>query len=164
MYLPVSGIEAESIVDGPGYRFTIFTQGCPHRCPGCHNPQTHPMEGGELVEIGLLLAEILKNPLLTGVTFSGGEPFLHAGVLAELAGRIHAHGLNVITYSGYTYEELTAGGEHQWKKLLDETDYLIDGPFLLAQKSLQLKFRGSKNQRIIDMRATRQAGNVITAD
>lgn len=165
-YLRICGIAEESIVDGPGVRFTIFTQGCPHGCPGCHNPQTHPEDGGTLIETNRLVEEIVRNPLLAGVTFSGGEPFCHAGVLADLAVKLHQHGLNIITYSGYTYERLTAGadGANHWKELLDETDYLIDGPFLIEQRSLRLKFRGSENQRVIDMGATRQAGVVITTE
>ena len=103
--LRVAGIVEESIVDGPGYRFTIFTQGCPHDCPGCHNPQTHPIDGGTEVSVRTLYDRILRNPLLRGVTFSGGEPFLQAAPLAALATAVHAAGkLDVVTYTGYTYE------------------------------------------------------------
>lgn len=109
--LRVSGIVEESIVDGPGYRFTVFTQGCLHGCPGCHNPQTHPLDGGTEVSADALFDQGLqRNPLLRGVTFSGGEPFLQAAALAPLAARIHAQTrLDVVTYTGYTYEALRDG-------------------------------------------------------
>ena len=165
--LRVAGIVEESIVDGPGYRFTIFTQGCPHDCPGCHNPQTHPIDGGTEGSVRTLYDRILRNPLLRGVTFSGGEPFLQAAPLAALATAVHAAGkLDVVTYTGYTYEYLTANAtaENAWAELLAQTDYLIDGPFLLAEKSLDLKFRGSRNQRILDMRATRAAGEPVLTE
>lgn len=163
--LRISGIVSESIVDGPGYRFTIFTQGCPHKCPGCHNPQTHSPEDGSVVHIDKLLHKITENPLLKGVTFSGGEPFLQALPLAKLARGIHAAGLDIICYSGYTYEQLTDGANYEngWWGLLGEIDYLIDGPFVIAEKSLLLKFRGSKNQRILDMKKTREAGHAVSA-
>ena len=165
--LRVSGIVEESIVDGPGYRFTVFTQGCLHGCPGCHNPQTHPLDGGTEVSADALFDRIARNPLLRGVTFSGGEPFQQAAALAPLAARIHAQTrLDVVTYTGYTYEALRDGAtaENAWADLLEQTDYLIDGPFLLAEKSLDLKFRGSRNQRILDMRATRAAGEPVLTE
>ena len=163
--LRVSGIVEESIVDGPGYRFTVFTQGCLHGCPGCHNPQTHPLDGGtEVSPDEILRMAVDQKPFYGrrgGVTFSGGEPTFQAAALAPLAARIHAQTrLDVVTYTGYTYEALRDGAtaENAWADLLEQTDYLIDGPFLLAEKSLELKFRGSRNQRILDMRATRAAG------
>ncbi|MGB2579656.1 anaerobic ribonucleoside-triphosphate reductase activating protein [Elusimicrobium simillimum] len=165
-FVLVSGIIEESVVDGPGYRFTVFTQGCPHSCPGCHNPQTHSLDGGTLVNINQLFTSFQKNPLLRGITLSGGEPFIQAEVASKLAKMAHGLGKDVVTYTGYVYEYLVAGAskENGWQKLLDETDYLIDGPFLIKQKSLTLKFRGSKNQRIIDMKATRLAGRVVTVE
>ena len=162
----IAGIEPESIVDGPGYRYTIFTQGCPHNCPGCHNPETHPLEGGTKVEIEQIFAEVKVKPVLRGVTFSGGEPFLQAKPLAALAKCIHSIGKTVITYSGYTYEYLCeyATEENGWADLLEQTDYLIDGPYIEEQASLEIKFRGSRNQRIIDIKRTRQLGSVVCAE
>ena len=106
MELRIAGTANDSIVDGPGIRFTIFTQGCPHHCEGCHNPQTHDFSGGKLADTDELLDRIRSNPLLDGVTFSGGEPFCQAEALAELGSRIRSLGLNIVTYTGYTFEEL----------------------------------------------------------
>ncbi len=163
--LRISGIVRESVVDGPGIRFVVFTQGCPHHCPGCHNPGTHPFDGGKLVETGQILAEIDKNPLLKGVTLSGGEPFCQPGPLAELAREAHRRGLDVITYSGYTLEQLLEkeGEEPDIGAFLRETDFLVDGRFLEAEKSLLLKFRGSKNQRILDVKESLARGVPVEA-
>lgn len=149
--LRLCGIEPESVVDGPGMRYVVFTQGCPHRCPGCHNPQSHPFDGGFEATIEELLKEISQNPMLKGVTFSGGEPFCQAGLLAELAERVHGLGLDVVTYTGYRYEDLLKNGDES-VKLLDQTDLLIDGPFIQEERDLTLAFRGSRNQRLIDLR------------
>ena len=162
--LRISGVEPESIVDGPGFRYTVFTQGCPHDCPGCHNPQTHPFDGGRLADIRTLITEICENPLLRGVTFSGGEPFCQAATLAELGRMAHAHGLDVVTFTGYLYEELLEKHDSAIDDLLAQTDVLIDGPFVLAEKDLTLRFRGSRNQRVIDMNETRRTGSVVLAD
>ena len=106
MEIRIAGTENDSIVDGPGFRFTIFTQGCPHNCPGCHNPQTHDFNGGNVVDTDELFQKILANPLLDGVTFSGGEPFCQAASLCDLGKRIKEHGLDIITYTGFTWEYL----------------------------------------------------------
>ena len=129
----------------------VFTQGCTHRCPGCHNPETHPFEGGRVVDIEELFAEIRENPLLKGVTFSGGEPFCQPGPLAELARMVHGIGKDVTTYTGYLYEDLLNMPDPDVADLLAQTDTLIDGPFILAEKDLTLSFRGSRNQRIIKL-------------
>ena len=149
--LRINGVVAESCVDGPGLRYVIFVQGCPHHCEGCHNPQTHDFHGGNEVSTDKILAEIKSDPLLSGVTFSGGEPFCQAGVLAELAQEIHALGMDVMVYSGWTLEQLKekAKKEEGVKALLDQTDILVDGPFILAERDLELDFRGSRNQRVI---------------
>ncbi len=150
--LRVAGIVAESIVDGPGLRFVIFAQGCLHHCKGCHNPSTFDVNGGTLMDTDDLIAKIKKNPLLKGVTFSGGEPFLQAYAFSEIAKECHLMGLDVLSYTGYTFEELVAGfGAHpEWKSLLENIDVLIDGPFIEEKKSLMLLFRGSSNQRILN--------------
>ena len=164
--LRISGIIRESVVDGPGVRFVVFTQGCPHHCPGCHNPDTHSFEGGKLVDINRIAGEISKNPLLKGVTMSGGEPFCQPGALAELAHIVHAKGLDVMVYSGYTFEQLLkrAETEPDVQALLSETDVLVDGRFIQAEKSLLLKFRGSKNQRILDIPQSLAKGEPIWAE
>lgn len=157
------GLVAESIVDGPGYRTAIFTQGCPYHCPGCHNPESQSFEGGKLWTLDEVEKQFSANPLLSGITLSGGEPAEQAEACAELAHRAHQKGLNVWTYSGSTLEKLTerAQTDAALKRLLDETDVLVDGPFILAERSLELDFCGSRNQRVIDMQKTRQAGKVV---
>ena len=153
--LRIAGIINESIVDGPGIRLVVFAQGCKHNCPGCHNPETHSFTGGTLVSIDTIIENICKNPILDGITLSGGDPFEQAEVFAELAHKTKALGLNVITYTGYTYEELLKGSKKNiaWRKLLKETDTLVEGRFELDKKNFLLKFRGSENQRIIDLKA-----------
>lgn len=153
MDIRIAGTVNDSIVDGNGIRFTIFTQGCPHQCKGCHNPQTHDFNGGEIVSEDELLDKIKANPLLDGVTFSGGEPFCQAAALASLGRKIHSMGgLDIVTYTGYTFEELTSGFDKhpEWKELLEETDILIDGRFEESLKSYDIRFRGSTNQRYLD--------------
>ena len=165
MELRIAGTVNDSIVDGPGIRFTIFTQGCPHNCEGCHNPQTHDFNGGVLADTDELLEKIKGNPLLDGVTFSGGEPFCQAHILAELGKQIKALGMNIITYTGYTFEKLYENRqENSWGELLDVTDYLIDGPFILAQKDWEIKFRGSSNQRYIDCQESMKQGKAVECE
>ncbi len=165
MHLQLSGTANDSIVDGPGLRFTIFVQGCPHHCKGCHNPQTHPFDGGTASDTDELLEKIKANPLLDGVTFSGGEPFCQAQALAALGTHIRALGLNIITYTGYTFEYLYAHrSEDGIGALLEVTDYLVDGPFIEAQKSYQLHFRGSANQRILDCSASLAQGCAVETE
>ena len=158
--LRLYGLVTDSIVDGPGYRTAVFTQGCPHNCPGCHNPGSHAPEGGTLWTLDDVEKKFTGNPLLSGVTLSGGEPFAQAEACAELARRAHQHGLNVWTYTGYTYERLLqrAQNEPDVQALLAQTDVLVDGPFLLAERSLDLLYRGSRNQRLIDLQHTRETG------
>ena len=150
--LRLAGIVEDSIVDGPGLRLTLFTQGCPHGCPGCHNPETHPLNGGSFHTVEELAARYRENPLLSGVTFSGGEPFLQAAPLARLGARIHALGGTVITYTGYIFEELArrAREDAAVAALLEATDLLIDGPYIEALRSLDIAWRGSSNQRLLD--------------
>lgn len=151
MKLRVAGRVADSIVDGPGLRYALFTQGCPRACPGCHNPQTQPLEGGEETTVETILSEIDADPLLDGVTFSGGEPFLQAAPLAELAREIKKRNLNLITYTGYLWEELIAANDPDWNALLAELDVVVDGPFVRALRDWTFKFAGSTNQRFIDV-------------
>lgn len=161
--LRIAGIVKESVVDGPGIRFVIFSQGCKHNCKGCHNPETHDVNSGKLVDTEEILDEIKKDPLLLGVTFSGGEPFLQAKPFADLAKQIHKLGLDIITYTGYKFETLISkmNKENDYEELLNNTDILVDGKFILEEKSLMLKFRGSKNQRVIDVKESLKAKKVI---
>lgn len=159
--LRVAGIVEDSIVDGDGFRFTIFVQGCPRRCFHCQNPETQPLEGGHIETIDGLMQQIQSNPLLTGVTFSGGEPFLQCAPLARLAKKIHAAGLDLWSYSGFTLEELQARHDQATDALLNEVDVLVDGEYVEELRDLTLHFRGSSNQRVIDMNATRQKGQIV---
>ena len=148
--LDLSGIVTDSIVDGPGIRTAIFCQGCPHHCPGCHNPETWEFGCGTPMEEEAILEIVRANPLCRGVTFSGGEPFAQAEGYARLARLLKNAGYEVASYSGYTFEELLRGTKAQ-KELLEAIDVLIDGRFLLQERSLELVFRGSRNQRILDV-------------
>ena len=161
MQLRIAGTADDSVVDGEGYRFTIFTQGCPHHCPGCHNPKTWDEGGGRLADTGELLARMAANPLLSGVTFSGGEPFLQPAPLTEIARAAHAQGRSVWAYTGWTLEELRKRQDAAIDALLQEVDVLVDGPYLEAERDLTLRFRGSRNQRLIDMAKTRAAGRAV---
>jgi len=148
----LAGVIKESIVDGPGIRLVVFAQGCVHNCSGCQNPDTHPLDGGYESNTDNILAEIKKNPLLSGVTLSGGEPFLQPKPFALLAGQIKKLKLSVIAYSGFTIEQLLALSkkDKDIKTLLESIDTLVDGKFDPERLSPLLRFRGSDNQRIID--------------
>ncbi len=157
--LRIAGIVNESIVDGEGYRLAVFTQGCPHHCKGCHNPQTWDMNGGEMVDEQQIIDALGKNPLLQGVTFSGGEPFMQPEALAVIAKAAHDMGLDVWSWTGFKYEDLLA--DEKRRGLLKNVDILVDGPFVLEKRNLGLMFRGSENQRVIDVRASMARGEVV---
>jgi len=163
MELRIAGTVRESVVDGPGLRFVIFAQGCKHGCPGCHNPDTWDLSGGTLVKTKDLLEQIKAVKLIKGVTFSGGEPFLQALPLAWIGREVKMLGLDVITYTGYTWENLLALAEvdQAVKELLLVSDYIVDGPFILAERDLDLPFRGSRNQRMIDVVNSLREGKII---
>ena len=156
----LAGIVPDSIVDGPGLRTTLFAQGCPHHCPGCHNPETWSFEGGNEADVDTILGIVRFNPLSRGVTFSGGEPFAQAEGFAEIAKALKAGGYEVASYTGFTFEQLLSGTKAQ-RDLLDQLDVLIDGPFVQAEKSLELAFRGSRNQRIIHVPKSLAAGEAV---
>lgn len=161
MRISLSGVTGDSIVDGPGLRLTIFTQGCLHHCPGCHNPQTHDPEGGSWADTEDILAAAAENPLLDGITLSGGDPFLQPVPCLALAEGAHKIGLNVWTYTGYTWEALWEENAPEKIALLKETDVLVGGPFLLAERSLELRFCGSRNQRLIDVKKSLAEDKVV---
>ena len=158
--LDLAGIVNDSIVDGPGIRMTVFCQGCPHHCAGCHNPETWEFGCGTPMEVERIVDIVRTNPLCRGVTFSGGEPFAQAEGFGKLARLLKEMGYEVASYSGYTFEQLLKGTEAQ-KKLLQSIDVLIDGPFVLSEKSLEISFRGSRNQRIIDVPKSLAAGEAV---
>lgn len=154
MKIRIAGIVNDSIVDGEGVRLTVFTQGCPHHCHGCHNPQTWNLDGGHEIDTEEIVEKLKENPLLSGITFSGGEPFLQPAPLTELAQAAHKLGLDVWSYTGFTLEELEKRTDAQ--QLLNEVDMLVDGPYVEALRDLTLRFRGSSNQRIIDLKELRK--------
>jgi len=161
--LRVASIMEESIVDGPGMRLVVFFQGCRHNCPGCHNPDTHAMDGGYLVSDMEILNRALRNPMLRGITFSGGEPFLQASVIATLAQEARIAGLDIVTYTGFTFEQIMAHRDLDdgFIALLNATDILVDGLFIQELRTLDQPFIGSKNQRIINVPATLNNNEII---
>lgn len=154
--LHLAGLEKNSVVDGPGIRMAIFAQGCPHRCPGCHNPETHLPIGGKYRTVAELLSYYEESNLLRGVTLSGGEPFWQAKAFSSLAKAIRKRGGDIITYTGYYYEDLQKMNDPDVDALISYTDLLIDGPFIKELKTLTLAFRGSSNQRLIPLNETGQ--------
>lgn len=162
----IAGIIKESIVDGPGIRLVVFAQGCKHKCPGCHNPETHSFDGGTLVTVDSILEQAKENPLLDGITLSGGEPFEQAEAFVILAHEAKKLNLDIVTYTGYTYEYIqeNASKHRGWDALLDETDILIDGRYEEDKRNLLLKFRGSENQRMIDVKRTKAEKRIVVVE
>ncbi len=158
----VAGIVSDSITDGPGLRLTLFVQGCERNCQGCHNQSALALDGGNLYTAQEIMDKIKKNPILSGVTFSGGEPMLQAEALLPLARMIKDVGLDLAIYTGFTFEELINHGNALVLELLSLANTLIDGPFILSKKSLKLSFRGSSNQRIINLKESMKQGIAVT--
>lgn len=150
----LSGIAYESLVNGPGMRRVFFSQGCKHDCKGCFNPDTHNFFGGEEMDMDFLIKDVLENPILKGVTFSGGDPFERAEEFAYMAKEFKKGKLSVWCYTGYTFEEILEGSisNKSWDELIKNIDVLIDGKFDIDKKVDGLKFKGSSNQRIIDVK------------
>lgn len=151
MKIRVAALINDSIVDGPGFRYAVYAQGCSHNCKGCHNPQTHDFDGGFEADTDKIWQEISENPLLSGITFSGGDPLFQPLPCLELAKKAHEKNLNVWAYTGYTFEELLKKGDADIMALLNEIDVLVDGRFVLAKRTLELPFRGSTNQRLVNV-------------
>lgn len=161
MNLRIAGIIPESVVDGPGVRMVLFVQGCPHHCEGCHNPDTWDFAGGREADIDELLAAAGRPGLITGITFSGGEPFAQAESLGELALSLKARGFHLTAYSGYTWNELITSPDPHVGVLLGLLDLLVDGPYVAELRSGSLAFRGSRNQRIIRVPESLAAGRIV---
>lgn len=159
----IAGIAQDSIVDGPGLRFAVFTQGCELSCEGCHNPAARDPNGGTEMTVEDIVAEMTRNPLTDGLTLTGGEPFIQAADCSKIAAAARRCGLNVWVYSGYTYEELTvrAGSDRAVLDLLRLTDVLMDGRFVLRERTLSVKWRGSSNQRAIDVPNSLASGEAV---
>lgn len=158
-FIRIAGIVNNSIVDGSGIRYTVFVQGCPHNCKGCHNPQTHGFDDGYVIPIKEIEDEIQKDHLLSGITLSGGEPFCKIRECTRLARFAHSIGLNVWVYSGYEYEQIIS--DPIKKCLLENCDVLVDGEFILDQRDITLNYRGSRNQRVIDIQRSLKAKKII---
>lgn len=156
----IAGIEAESVVDGEGWRFAIFTQGCKHHCKNCHNPQTWDMRGGTQMSIDELVDTIeeafKENILMDGVTLTGGDPLYQPDATFSLCKKLKDLGINIWLYTGFTYEEITK--DEKLMSIMKYIDVLVDGPFIESLKSLELEYRGSSNQRILDMKKTLESG------
>lgn len=157
-------LQEDSIVDGLGIRTVIWTQGCSHNCPSCHNPSTHDFNGGDLVELDDVLEALEDLTGQDGVTFSGGDPMFQPKQCAILAKKVHELGMNVWTYTGFTFEELLDKGSKDILDFLSNIDVLIDGKFDINKKSLDLEFRGSSNQRVIDVPRSLENHEVILVD
>lgn len=161
-HISVSGIVHSSAVDGTGFRDVLFVNYCPHHCDGCHNPETWDRKNGKLMTVQSVYEELTKSSV-TNITFSGGEPFEQARQLAFLAKYIkERHKKTFWVYSGYTFEQILADPEK--KVLLDECDVLVDGKFEKDNRELNMRFRGSLNQRIIDVKKSLEQGKVVLYD
>lgn len=156
-------IQQDSIVDGEGIRSVIWFQGCSHNCPGCHNPETHDFNAGEIVSLEEMKEKIDELEFQAGVTFSGGDPMMQVEALTELASYVHEKGMNVWVYTGFTFEELMTLAEKNdnYRKALEEIDVLVDGRFVLELRSFDAQFRGSSNQRILDVKKSLEQGQAV---
>ena len=163
MQIRLAGIVKESVVDGPGIRMVVFVQGCTHHCPGCHNENTQDPFGGYLSTVQEVIDQLPSNPLVTGMRFSGGEPFMQAGALAVIGKAAKQRNLSVFTYTGFVFETLLEQSRNNpdIAALLAITDVLIDGPFLLEQRDISLAFRGSGNQRLLDVPTSLRQGKAV---
>ncbi len=162
MQVRIAGIVHESVTDGPGLRTTLFFQGCPHACRGCHNPQTWSFSGGQIYDLETWMAGLAINPIVSGATFSGGEPFAQAEAAARIAAYVRSRRMNLWVYTGYVWETLLTRLEAPgYADLLNRTDVLVDGPYQQENRSLSLPFRGSSNQRLIRVQESLQTGQVV---
>jgi anaerobic ribonucleoside-triphosphate reductase activating protein len=161
-----SNLQYDSIIDGEGVRTVIWTQGCPHRCKGCHNPGTHAFDKGTVINVNEIKKELLTIKRQDGITLSGGEPFAQAKACAELASFAKQNNLNVWCYTGYTFEEIIklATRDNNYMELLKNIDVLVDGRFIMEQKSYNLRFRGSANQRVIDVRMSLEKNKICVIE
>lgn len=162
----LSGIAYESLVNGPGMRRVFFAQGCRHNCDGCFNPETHDFLGGEEKNMDELIEDVLKNKMIKGVTFSGGDPIEQADKFAYMAKAFKNAKLNIWCYTGYTFEKLLEKmkEDNGVSNLINNIDVLVDGKFEADNKKDGLRFRGSSNQRIIDIKESLKNGEVVTLE
>jgi len=156
-------LQSDSIVDGPGLRTVIWTQGCAHHCKGCQNEQTWDFNGGGLVPISMVKDAIDDLEYQDGITFSGGDPMFQPEACNEIAKYCKEKGYNIWVYTGFTYEEIWKMAETKpiYHEFLEKIDVLVDGKFILEQRDLSILFRGSRNQRLIDVPKTLKNGKVV---
>lgn len=159
----IGGFYSESISNGEGWRAVLFVSGCPHQCPRCHNPESWDQKYGEPYVEDVIYNQIIENPFLDGLTLSGGEPFLYCKELFSLVKRVKAKGLNIWSYTGFTFEELLSWSEKNSyvQAFLQEIDILVDGRFLIEKTEPKKRFRGSCNQRIINVQASLKKQEVV---
>ena len=159
----LAGIAYESLVNGHGMRRVFFAQGCKHKCKGCFNPETHSFEDGEIMDMDKLIKDVLDNPILKGVTFSGGDPIEQAHSFAYMAKAFKNSNLNIWCYTGYTFEKLleVMKVDTAISELLNNIDVLVDGRFEINNKEEGLRFRGSTNQRIINVKESLNQNKVV---
>lgn len=158
-----SEIEADSILNGSGIRTVIWFQGCLHNCLGCHNPETHDMNGGFAIDVLEVEKQLMNLKYQSGITLSGGDPFFQPEAALEIVKFAKSIGLNVWAYTGFTYEAILASNDKKLE-LLKEIDVLVDGKFMIDKKSLNCKFRGSTNQRLIDVKKSLESGGIVLYD
>lgn len=164
MKINIAGVVENSFVDGDGVRFTIFVQGCPHRCKGCQNPATHNFDGGRVVKTEEIIDKFINAPLISGITLSGGEPLCQIKAVTEIAAAAKKYNLSVWCYTGYVYESLYDDRyftDEEIEKFLNYVDVLVDGPFIESKRDLTMQFCGSRNQRLIDIARTRAEQKII---
>lgn len=164
MDIQIAGFSKGSIVDGKGIRYTIFMQGCPHNCTGCHNPETHDISGGQTMSTEDINNDLARQRMFTGITLSGGDPFMQPLEAKELADKCHALNKNVWCYTGYVYENIIDHGSAEMNALLDSIDVLVDGRFDMSCRTLSDAFKGSSNQRIIDVPQSRLTKKIVLLD
>lgn len=157
-------LQSDSIVDGEGVRTVIWTQGCTHNCLGCHNPDTHSFDGGYLIEIEELKKQIENLKIQDGITFSGGDPMCQVEACLEIAKFCKKKNLNIWCYTGYTFEQLLKLNSPKINEFLSYIDVLVDGKFILSERSLNLRFKGSRNQRVIDLPLSLKEKKVCLVD
>ena len=163
MKIRLASVIHDSIVDGEGIRSVIFTQGCPHNCPGCHNQKSIPFDGGDLISVEDVIEAVLESNLKK-VTFSGGEPFVQAEQLYHIAKKLKEEGYNLWSYTGFKYEVLLRHSDPYVMKFLSLLDILIDGRFYMKLKDLSILYRGSSNQRIIDVQASLKEKELVLSE
>ena len=161
--IKIASVMDDSIVDGPGIRMTVFFQGCSHGCKGCFNKETWDFNGGHYCDVEDIYKAAMNNPLLDGITLSGGDPIYQVKGALELVKLFENTPLNIFVYTGFTFEELLeiSKNNEDLQAFLEKIDYLVDGKFDITKKDISLRFRGSSNQRIINVKQSLKENKII---